>query len=371
MPATISATFDTGGAPHATPLTNITDLMSNLVNSTTTPSAQAKLAKHRKGNGKSLQHSTAPPPNWHSTPHTSPRDTHRKVTIRSDAGLTPKQNRTGACAQHTHGHTPTHSTGATPTHSIGAPPAHSTGKGASPNTTAAAIKQQLQAPQHPGTADEVHGRDWVTVTRRRPNLDQWTLRSKDWSDPIIQYNDLATALSKHTDGSPFRAVIQCADEDQGQAAAAMLNNTTPKAVWLIWRLATGTTTIPGQCGTKPVLQRVRCHKLVDQGQREPALLRCTQQAITTPRNTPKHSASSSTSNTSATKHGSQHWNAPAKHWETGSKRSPPPRQQPYRTRGAGSNTYRAPTKTSSASSGWPVRRARHHPGPVRPTRHLR
>ena len=57
--------FDTGGAPHATPLTNITDLMSNLVNSTTTPSAQAKLAKHRKGNGKSLQHSTAPPPNWH------------------------------------------------------------------------------------------------------------------------------------------------------------------------------------------------------------------------------------------------------------------------------------------------------------------
>lgn len=84
MPATIRATFDTGGAPHATPLNNITDLMSNLVNSTTTPSATAKLAKHRKGNSKSLQHSTAPPHTRHPTQHTSPRDTHRKVTIRSD-----------------------------------------------------------------------------------------------------------------------------------------------------------------------------------------------------------------------------------------------------------------------------------------------
>jgi len=229
-------------APGIPQAASLAKMVGSLVNSTTEPpTPKPKQPKQAKGKRTSTE-----PDNWH--------------------------------------HTPGKGAGAIPAPSTEPPPGHHTpGKG--PTSTEPQQWQHTQAPQHPITADEVHGRDWVTVTRRRPNLDQWTLRSKDWSDPIIQYNDLGTALSKHTDGSPFRAVIQCADEDQGQAAAAMLNNTTPKAVWLIWRLATGTTTIPGQCGTKPVLQRVRCHKLVDQGQREPALLRCTQQAITT---TTKH-----------------------------------------------------------------------------------
>eukprot|EP00435_Cladocopium_sp_Y103_P006726 s3371_g2.t1 len=91
------------------------------------------------------------------------------------------------------------------------------------------------------------------------------LRQKDWSDPVMQYDNLATHLTNHK----TRAIIQCRDQEQGQAAAAMLTTITLKAAWIIWRQADATTTLPGQCGSKPILQRVICNKLVDPGQNSP------------------------------------------------------------------------------------------------------
>ena len=281
MPATINATFDTGGAPHATPLTNITDLMSNLVNSTTTPSAQAKLAKHRKGNGKSLQHSTAPPHNWHSTP----------------------------------------------THSIGAPPAHSTGKGASPNTTAAAIKQQLQAPRHqqmrstagtgsplPAAAPTWTNGPYAARTGPTPSSNTTTWPQHSASIPTATPSEQSSSALKKTRDRQQQQCLTTPHPKQSGSFGASPRAQPPS---------------PASVGPSQSSSASAATSWSTRDNVSPPCSAAHNRPSPPPRNTPKHSASSSTSNTSATKHGSQHWNAPAKHWETGSKRSPPPRQQPY------------------------------------------
>eukprot|EP00435_Cladocopium_sp_Y103_P011611 s6007_g3.t1 len=83
------------------------------------------------------------------------------------------------------------------------------------------------------------------------------------------------------DAHPGLVVVPLLSAEQGAAAAAMLATTTPKATWIIWRQADAKTTLPGQCGNKPLLQRVSCVKLVDDGQQHPTLLRCTPQYTST------------------------------------------------------------------------------------------
>ena len=94
-------------------------------------------------------------------------------------------------------------------------------KGKGPSTPG---PQGTRGPHNPPAAlpDGSKPEEWTTITRRRPNLDAWALRPKDWSDPTLHYDTLATALQKHSGDQPFRAVIHCSDHEQGQAAAAML-----------------------------------------------------------------------------------------------------------------------------------------------------
>jgi len=61
----------------------------------------------------------------------------------------------------------------------------------------------------------------------------------------------------------------------------MLANIKQRAVWILWRQADGTTSIPGQCGNKPLLQKVASIKIVDDPLGSPHLLRCTPKAIQT------------------------------------------------------------------------------------------
>lgn len=121
---------------------------------------------------------------------------------------------------------------------------------------------------------------WVTVARKKPNLQDWSIRDKDWDAPTIQYQKLADTIQTHDPTTPFRAVVQTDSEDQAQAAKAMLTGIKSSAVLILWRFAKGNTQIPGQCGNKTVLQRVQNIQVHTEGQL-PKLKRCTSEATAT------------------------------------------------------------------------------------------